>query len=271
MASKEYQHMIELGEWIEKLFDPNIKPQLIEKHFNDGLKLLNISHQKIEPFKELSNMKLEKSETIYQRLQPYTIKLKEYYELENSIVNESLKLERVVSPDEEEIRKINTLQRRFFRHQKENPEIFTYKDIIDFLNDTNDVEVLLKNVYETQKPWAELFFRYSQEDIGKYSKIVQKLKNDFEDIGQSVIQKNNRFEIGMAIVSGIELIDTIWCYRIVTANILFRFLELGGQDRICFCKQCARFCVAKRKKRKEYCSNLCRTHASNARIAQMGA
>lgn len=60
-------------------------------------------------------------------------------------------------------------------------------------------------------------------------------------------------------------------YMTIVAGIFFNFLLNGGQDRICFCKQCGRFTVIKRKGRKEYCSSLCRVRASNERIAQAGA
>jgi hypothetical protein len=49
-------------------------------------------------------------------------------------------------------------------------------------------------------------------------------------------------------------------YLIIVARIFFDFLILGGQEYFLFCEQCDRFTVIRRKGRKKFCSDICRTN-----------
>jgi len=52
--------------------------------------------------------------------------------------------------------------------------------------------------------------------------------------------------------------DDFYCAAAIS-NIFFDFLSLGGQNYYIYCENCDRFTAVKRKGRKKYCSDICRT------------
>ena len=260
MANKDFERMIKLGEWLERCLNPNIKPWEINDLFNEGLKLIGIRHQRIQPSKIIENLKLKPEDTVYNNIKSLSSKIKKYQELEKPFDLISFKEDEDGNlPDG--IFKEKTVQQAMFameKFKKENPGVSLEREIYFFFLHIKEVNALLKELYKSQLPWQKAIPILDQKE--PFHGAIHNLKNNFQNITQTFIEENEQIKISKAIQSGITLSETEWCYRIVLSNIFFDFLLLGGQDYFMFCEHCGRFTAIQRKGRKKFCSDICRSN-----------
>ena len=60
-------------------------------------------------------------------------------------------------------------------------------------------------------------------------------------------------------IDGVDF-TPVFPWDIVSSRIFFDFLFLGGQEYFMFCEYCGKFTVIKRKGRKKFCSDICRSN-----------
>ncbi len=255
MANKEFEKMIKLGEWLEKCLSPNIDHKKVNRIFNKGLKLCGVSHQKISPLKKIENLKIPSTETIYEYLES----LKQAYS--------KLKVKKTDVPFHKmSSTEINELLKSVIKFEKANPESIHLPDVYDFFVDIYSLKNLFKELKSVNLTWQQAIPILAEND--SFYSIIKCMLRDFPSISETLLETNGQIILTKAIDSSIyPNNETIWCYQIVLSNIFFEFLFLGGQNYFLFCKYCDRFTVVRRKGRKKFCSDLCRTNHRNEKLA----
>lgn len=285
--------MIKLGEWLETYLNPDIKAREYRKLAEDFIRLYDVDFEltkndiTLQLFQFLDDQSPETKKGLIDTLSNLDsfrigkLSLEETPKIDPAPLGRALHSNLSSKPEGKildfinskiDYGKSNTLERRFFfwieySYLNFARAIYIKAIAINTFTEITTKEGLWGNVFEDYQEWKV----GSSLLIREYNHLVEKLMVS----NKTTVKKIKTFttDRGHNFSDIAQQNDTGSCFpwSVVLARVFFDFLFLGGQDRICFCKQCARFCVAKRKKRKEYCSNLCRTHASNARIAQMGA
>ena len=80
MANKDFDRMIEMGEWLERILNPGIKPQEIKNIFKDGMQILSID-EKIGGYYFIDNKKLDKDENVYDWIATFKGEVEEWKKL----------------------------------------------------------------------------------------------------------------------------------------------------------------------------------------------
>lgn len=125
---------------------------------------------------------------------------------------------------------------------------------------------ILKEILKANKPWA-----YTMYDFGKHELWGHQV--EFLIKAEMEITKNWAFTDGRLsrqntfFYAEIKNRYNLFKWDAVIARIFFAFLEAGGQDYFGFCKRCDKFFIIQRKGRKTYCGKICRTRASQERMA----
>ena len=255
MANPERARMLELGQWLEKCLHPNIKPLAINRLFNEGLKIIGVTHQKIQPSKIIESIKLNSNQTIYEYLEPLTPKVGEYEDLQLRLFDFKVEQDSRIEA-----------HLAFEQFLEDNPHIQIEKDTYFFFSTLNCVHSVFKELYKNHVPWQKALQILDKDE--RYHNTIHSLKNDFPNVGQAIIETDGRIKISKGINPGIQMNDTEWCYKIVLSNIFFEFLLLGGQDHFKFCEYCGAFTVIRRKDSKKFCSDRCRAHHRLDEIAK---
>lgn len=310
MASKEDQRAIALGEWLEKYLNPNLKLSGYKELANEAISLYNmdialnndLSVKAIKIFCEQTN-DVQGMVSNHEKMDHLNSELigglehleessrKEDYddlvlEIDNqpctNIEKEALKtMAKIALVIDETKFSFTEDQQIWSKHDISNKIFYAKTAIFDFIQYKTHSNYALQKILEQNKLWSETFELEldAEPEPDSISALLP-----FSALYSNSLSIHNAIKIDKGVAKETTTFDTMTLYYAnysdsitlfpwgpVVSKILIDFLFLGGQDRICFCEQCGRFCVAKRKKRKEYCSNLCRTRASNVRIAQAEA
>ena len=129
--------------------------------------------------------------------------------------------------------------------------------IFDFIQYKAHSNYALQKILEQNKLWSETFELELDAEPDGISAILP-----FNALYSNSLSIHNAIQINNGVAKKITTFDTttlfyanysdsitLFPWGPVVSKILIDFLFLGGQDRICFCEQCGRFCVAKRKKK----------------------
>lgn len=263
MANKDFERMIKLGEWLEKCLTPDVKPWQVNNLFNEGLQLIGIFHQKAYPSKTIENMELNPGDTIYSHAQLFLPKIQEYQALEDRVLDfrgsPKPTTEELSQHVSNSLKKIEALE----KYSEKNPKAIENRETYLFLLQIRGVNSLLKELSKSQFPWQKAIPMLNQKKL--FHSTVHNLKTNFQSVTQSLIEQDGEMTRSRAISSGIDIkSEPEWGYNIILSNIFFDFLFLGGQEYFLFCKHCDKFTVIRRKGRKKFCSDICRTNYRRA-------
>ncbi len=137
-----------------------------------------------------------------------------------------------------------------------------------------------QNISLVKKPWqTALFIEYGSDGYNLPSEIVKSLfqmELSYGKIHTTIVQdevERTLVKRKLFIVDGyyvektdIEndpglIVPSNFLWGTAASRVFFDFLFLGGQEYFLFCEHCGKFTVVKRKGRKKYCSDICRTAA----------
>ena len=278
--------MIKLGEWLEVYLNPDIKPREYRELAEKFITLYDVNFE-IKPvdlsFKFFSHLDKQDEDTreYYQtgwRYEGEMFNLMDPIKKEKDPLKTKAFLTGLILGDQADLNEAAPVYYQY------GPREFEYENIDKFAETTAKFLInlavekkfafgLLQEVARVPgTPWVQILLFYYCDRTALFQ--------DYSKIGEKVTPSKaaNCIKIQRTFVapprpyvSRPPQNISVFPWNIALSRVFFDFLQLGGRDRISFCKQCGRFTVIKRKGRKEYCSSLCRVRASNERIAQAGA
>lgn len=286
MPSKDFDRMIQLGEWIERFLNPEIKTWDFRKLIQDGMEIANadlvIDYSKtciseIEKIPNTEGCKLDFSffaKHFKNSLAEFEERLDESMLSEEAYANvkNMAELDKLYNDDIWIINeKMDIDVTYLFKH-----------DILEMMKIREEIEPILIEISKSKEPWDVLLARLQTEE----EELRQKNKDTIPRIGRFICEYSGLTE-GF-IVRDNRLVKTRTFgtevhynymgetfhgfYEIhfssLFSNIVLDFLLLGGQDYFLFCEYCGRFTVIRRKGRKKYCSDICRTSHGREKKAE---
>ena len=120
---------------------------------------------------------------------------------------------------------------------------------------------LFIKIADSELPWSKAFV--DLEERKPYSIDLRRLKDSYATLSDRMIIKDGEY----AKVRGISYSgggygshSYEFAFQSMAAHIFFEFLMISGQEYYLFCQHCGRFTVIRRKGRKKFCSDICRTN-----------
>ncbi len=253
MATSDYMHMQNLGDWLVKLYAPDLRGWQMRGLAKEAIALLDISFEIGK--NDVFLIDFETNEEKFSKLL-------------------ALDYRRLGSEDQRERFSLNLpLNIQAWRDSEGRgvgPLYFqTYYSRFQTLS-------ILKNLISLNKPWQICFdkqpFSHWMQQIceSNYGNVIEvyKLTGDKgfiktrsispKCLGQySIINPDGPDEHG-----DLKEIGFIFPWHIIISRMFIGFLELGGQDYFGFCKHCGKFYLVQRMGRRQFCSNNCRAYVS---------
>ncbi len=265
MGKPDFDRMIKLGEWLEKFLNPDIKIWDFRKLFQDSLQIIKADYPVDLSKTWMGEIeKINCSDGLNKIDYPFIKKTFKGYKDDWDKISEELELSKKES-NQEEITRI----------KKEEIRCFFKYDILNMMKMREDLNFLLKKINDSGIPWEILLADLAQEEEKAFDenkptkKVIGRFMAGYSSLAEVFIRRDNKFiktrtfndggyyqNFG-EIYEGFYDFDT----TCVISNIFLDFLVLGGQDYFLFCNNCGRFTAIKRKGRKKYCSDVCRTAA----------
>ncbi len=290
MANKEFQRMIVLGEWLEKYLNPDARVWEYRELLKDAITLFNIDfnlqdelslkavplvcEQPSEVKDILSNPHIMGSlwDEVFDDNRPKP-DLKKREEVEEFISNLEiskhqkaalwvvLRLVLIVDQEVDASAMLSILLKTQFSFvQYEVLDIFSFKWITnEVLKKINQKKELWSNTFKTGLDSKDSFTCFSFYEIYENSHSIFEAIN----ITEEGAYKTMTFDSPTCEYTSLGDGYSLFPWGPVVSKILIDFLFLGGQDYYLFCEQCDRFAVIRRKGRKKFCSDLCRTTHGN--------
>lgn len=243
MQSKDFDRMIKLGEWLEEYLAPNIPTWKLLKLFQAGAYLIGVN-EKISPTCEMSLFFTESLP------EDYSDKKKEDIKNKASVfVGYSNDLQKVL----EAIIKFNLPWEKILVEFES--DYFLHGVTSFFRSSYSELRETIKKIdgeYCVAKSFSKIDFMASI--ISHAKPEAAQILSPYEEAVNLKVTENPTF-------------DLVPNYIVIISRIFFDFLILGGQGYFLFCEYCGRFTVIRRKGRKKYCSDVCRTtHGREKRL-----
>jgi len=306
MSNRDFEQMIQLGEWLERYLNPNTKPweyrdlaKTAISFYNIDLQLsdeitfevMNIFDEQSDEIKEhISD--LEKRDVILCSSPPGLGLLKESFS-QDQYKNFLDEIDRYRPFTHNESEAFKTIVRisvfideiaiLFSNRSYGLTKILHTKNaILDFIDFKWFSISAFKKIAACPELWSQTFDSSLKNEIKK--KEIKKKERVYYDTPFQLIYSSSLsiFEV-IHIQSGVakkattfnpstlyysdwkEINRTVFPWGPVVSKILIDFLLLGGQEYFLFCKHCGKFTVIKRKGRKKFCSDICRTNYGRAK------
>lgn len=253
MGDKKYERMIELGAWLELFFEKDISIYQWKETLRAGLDLYGFfkAPEKIDKF----------SSAIFEIVEDKGTKINDFKEIFFPKMREFQgELTNITPPMEGENK--NSIQKVFPEYKHTD----AWHPIKQLLYYHDELFKILEDVSKFNLPWQQTFVEIKDKNMNPY--ILTILATDYSYL-VDYYHFDGTFKKTKAILefSSRTEYPTIfkeWRYTdslpTIVARIFLDFLELGGQDYYLFCQHCGRFTVVKRKGRKKFCSDLCRSN-----------
>jgi hypothetical protein len=264
MPSKNFNRMIDLGEWIAKYLDPKIGAWEYRELAEEFIRIYNIdfclkeddaSLTVLEGLKEFGNS-FNPSAYLNELKEKLLFEVKKECEVSN------------------ELDETNYIEEE--RTQKVSLWIESCKNEIGTLG---EVKVGLKQIFleisNDKKPYNLTLNRLLTTEASNVSYTIMELSDAYQGISTALfidrgepkkIKKFNRDKDLEFFLP--ENSPSFFPWEVAVSRIFFDFLFLGGQDYFGFCGFCSKFFVARRKTSKIYCSDNCRASYRNEIVRQ---
>lgn len=256
MANKDFERMIKLGEWLEEYLKPEIPEWKLLKLFQEGAYLIGVN-EKVSPECEISlflmgNLPEEKysnteKELIQKKVEVFLKYRNDLQKILEAVLKYNLPWEKIFVEFEDDDF-LNTIAGFFRSKYSELRETIKKIDGEYCITKTfNPIPFASKIHAKTSLDAAKKALEPYKDNLD-YDRLRQKILEPYENSPKLNIQTENpTFELKRN-------------YLIILSRILFDFLILGGQKYYILCEYCGRFTVIRRKGRKKYCSDICRTN-----------
>jgi len=236
MANKDFERMIKLGEWLEEYLTPDIHNLKLFKLFQRGPKLIDVN-EKISPTCEISLYlikKLPKDKYSFEKIESIKKKAEVF-------INYRINLQKIL----QEVHKYNLPWQRIllefenddFLHGFTGQLRAAYSELRETIK-KNDGEYCVAKSFSTIPYIDQMHRRSHKKALSEHNEKQPILDEESE---------NATFQLARN-------------YRTIVSRIFFDFLLCGGQEYFLFCKHCGKFTVIRRKGRKKFCSDICRTN-----------
>lgn len=302
MANPDFERMIKLGEWLEKFLSPDTKSWGYLNLAKEFIDLYDMAFDLSSNDITIQALALIKDDgpQIEKRYIESLKKTDEFLELGIKLLvdapnSETGKLDLLYQKVNDEGKKILSLiQDSIVIEDSEIEEDFVFYDFIEYsqkkIAKTIETSFLIKGIFqslsENSKPWEYCLFQIFQRNrllmnhynertiLHGYNGLVEEL---IVNENGTKKQKTFRREYEKSFSTLEHLTDSHWevahpsafPWEVAVSRIFFDFLFLGGQEYFLFCKYCEKFTVIKRKGRKKFCSDICRTANRNAELAKL--
>ena len=296
VEESQYTRMIKLGEWLETFFDPGITSRDLSNLAEKAIQLLmvdyklpedeisavvfrNIDENKYDPGNSLINNTKELTQYFIEKIKIDHYKSRKKYD--KAIISKKVEQYKPIDLWVEKQDQWIELLKNYFLY------FFT------ILSAREDSLKTLSSLSKSTIPWDLAFPSYLKSssiyDMGNPELGVRQLVGTYDCINEKYVIKGNtlvkvlRFyespdyktvyeelfnwikQYTSAENTSNPSFDEAFPWIGVLSNILFRFLELGGQGYSGVCDRCHKFFIVQRKGRKQYCSTICRVRASQQR------
>ncbi|ACN14839.1 hypothetical protein HRM2_17330 [Desulforapulum autotrophicum HRM2] len=288
MPSKDFNRMIELGEWLEKFLNPDIKSWDYQKLAKKFIKMYGVdlplsendtTLQVLELFDRADTQKKNEYIKSFENLSSFA-----YSVMKTLSVKLEGNFESLYKLQSNEGQEILSAIRETMTYDKEYFDIDDYIDWIMYAQKQASNAFLIKPIIKDSfqrivegisRPWdltlSELYHSEVKEHyvsfkpdrwvflLKGYNGLTDQLRIFPDKIKITPTCHNHDYHLSYP---GGE-IKTKWPstfpWDVAVVRVFFDFLFLGGQDYFLFCEYCGRFTVIRRKGRKKYCSDICRT------------
>lgn len=286
MANKDFEKMIKLGEWLERYLNLDTKYWEYRQLAHDFIDLYQVNH---------GITKNEITLKIIDTIESQAKEIRDYYKKGHIASIEEAR--RFIYSKKDPLKLLNIVEQvaREQYSDEEDVECFVYPlrlRTISVYQYKEFVNHALQLILSSQKPWAAAIIDLDKKqtwteirdessgDIIKtiepeipqtifglsdnYKKIFDVLKINKSD---STISLQKQFDMDGHHFSKEYVLSNPDCeksshfpWEIAASRAFFDFLFLGGQEYFLFCKHCGKFTVIRRKGRKKFCSDICRTN-----------
>ncbi len=277
--------MIKLGEWLERYLDPDVTIWGYRKLAHEYTDLYNINHGITKNDVSLKIIELVESQEDY---------IRDFYK-KNHISTDSNKGRTIYTgKDPLKLREvIKTIAHQQFVDE-DDVECFIHslnEDMLSVYEYKEYTQQAFQLISKAQEPWETTLIKQIEKEAWRIIKdesgeIVEEINpqlpqtillmmNSYKNIHTSLIE--NRVKQNITLVKQFDLDghsfskeyvqanpdseeSSHFPWRIAVSRAFFDFLLLGGQDYFLFCEYCGKFTVIKRKGRKKFCSDICRSN-----------
>ncbi len=284
MANKDFERMIQLGEWLESYLKSESKYWVYQDLANNFIELYNIDFRlsendiTIETLKIIDSEDPQKKELYFNYLTNEIGGLKDYSidALISNTNHEKSKFDLLYDIQSDEGKKILSL----IRDSLNEDELFETEidDAYDWINFCQkkiarvlDMQITVKSAFQLiangNRPWAHCLadnFKEKKHYYGKH--LHRELAIGYNGLAEELNITKDGPKIKIVFRSSYSdcysnfLHPSVFPWDVAASRIFFDFLLLGGQEYFLFCKHCGKFTVIRRKGRKKFCSDICRTN-----------
>ncbi|MBT6338043.1 MAG: hypothetical protein HOJ48_01975 [Desulfobacula sp.] len=293
MANKDFEKMIKLGEWLEKYLDPDITVWGYRKLAHEFIDFYNINHGITKNDISLKIIELVESQendirNFYKKNHISTIRKqgRKIYTKEDPLKLMDI-IEKIASQqynDEEDVECfINPLRRDMISVYEYKEYIQHAFQLISKTQEAWETTLIKQNEKETWRTIRDESGEIVEEINPGISQTIFQLMNSYKEI--HTILEENRAEQTIFLAKQFDFHGHCFSkeyvqgnpnseesshfpWRIAASRAFFDFLLLGGQEYILFCKLCGKFTVIRRKGRKKFCSDICRTNHGREKPGQ---
>ncbi len=247
MANKDYERMVELGKWLERYLDPSVESRKIKQLFQKGAALIGISESYI--------------------FNPGLISVFDALIFDKEI-NIFDHIETILNSEEKQAELIEPIK-NFPGGDRSDFQGLFLETIKNLLASRKEILFLLTELQKEQGPWKKVFAKLNESE--PYSKYLKNLNWSYSSLREEFDVVDGEYQKVKVCDAGdfarhFPIVERN--HDIISANIFFNFLLLGGQDYFLFCEYCGKFTSIQRKGRKKYCSDICRVSHRNAELAK---
>jgi len=285
MANKDFERMIKLGEWLEEYLTPDIPNWKLLEIFQAGAKLIGVK-EKFSPDCRIALCLEDKLVLTEKKVSPSG--------------RSFLPVSQGIDREKNEKKGTKTFNAQEIESIKQKTHVF--------LKYGRNVDKVLKKIHKYKLPWGKVLIEIEKDEFlysftgqlrasyAELKEIIKKRDGEYqvtkslsgidylapikkmikervqkglstEDPAEEFLFSNSSENPTFELIQEINRKNQV-NYRIIIARILFDFLILGGQEYFLFCEQCGRFTVIRRKGRKKFCSDICRTNYGREKLAR---
>ncbi len=285
MANKDFERMIQLGGWLEKYLNPNINLQEYRKLAKEFIYLYNIDH---------GITKNEITFKIIELVESQEKEIRDFYRTGYSSLD-YVNLPAIESnTDPLKLKEaIEKMAVQLSNNEDDKASFITpiFLDMLSVYKYKEFIQHVFRWISKTQDPWEITLIdqrrkeawlqtidesgEIIEEIAPQRPLIIRKMEEHYAEIHTTVSihqidqtislvksfdQKGHSFSNEFVQKYPDHEESSLFPWQIVASRAFFDFLFLGGQEYFLFCKYCGKFTLIRRKGRKKFCSDICRTN-----------